>query len=440
MKTTATPYSTTAETNALNRSVTPPIVDTVDLDLHLKPYEKWVLANGVEVYAVNAGAEDVIQAEWIFFAGNFQEEQNMVAAATNHLLKHGTASKNAFQLNEAFEYYGAYLNRHCYSETASISLHSLTKYVPEVLPVIAEIINEASFAADELQLFKQNHRQRLEVSLKKCDFVANRLIDSYLFGEQHPYGRFSTYEALNAIEREHVVAFHDKYYRHGKCIMFVAGKLPADLFQQLDKNFGSLDFQPRVIAPDQQIIPAVQKKYRVLNDPDGVQGAIRLGSAFPQRSHPDYLPSLVLNNIFGGYFGSRLMDNIREDKGYTYGIHSFIQAHRQQSAWIVSTEAGRTVCEDAISEIYKEMEILRDEPVDDDELSLVKNYMMGQILGDLDGPFHIIGKWKGIIVNELGDDYFERSIETIRQIDAVKLQELANKYLKPEAFYDLLVV
>lgn len=134
------------------------------------------------------------------------------------------------------------------------------------------------------------------------------------------------------------------------------------------------------------------------------------------------------------------MSNIREEKGYTYGIYSYLQNHTQQSAWVVSTEAGKDVCEATIAEVYKEMEELRNELVDDEELLLVRNYMMGTILGDLDGPFHIINRWKNIILNDLPEDYFYKQIETIRKVSAAELQQLANKYLVPDKFYELVVV
>lgn len=424
----------------LNRLQSPPIKDAVEFDLQLKPYEKWTLDNGVEVYSINAGAEEVLQLEWVFNSGNWHEEKNMVASATNFLLKNGTIKKSAFDLNEAFEYYGAYLNRTCYSETATITLHCLNKYSEELLPMVAEIIMESVFPEDEIKLFKQNNKQRLEVNLKKGDFVANRLIDTYLYGVNHPYGKVSSFEALEALERKQLQDFYEHYYRNGKCVMFVAGKIPEGMFALLNKHFGKLPInQPKTLI-NQVIQPATEKKYRVQNDMNGVQGAIRIARPFPNRHHPDFLPVLVLNNLFGGFFGSRLMDNIREDKGYTYGIHSYIQNHVHECAWMVSTEAGRDVSEATIKEVYFEMEQLRHELVDEEELLLVKNYMMGSILGDLDGPFHIIAKWKNIILNGLGEDYFNKSVQTIKSISALELKELANKYLQPEAFYELVVV
>ncbi len=423
----------------IDRKVPPRIKDAVEFDLKLKPYEGATLANGTKVYAVNAGAEDVLVVEWVFYAGNWFEKKNLVAATANFMLKNGTSTKNAFQLNEHFEYYGSHLNRACSNETATITLHCLSKHLPVLLPVVKEMIVDSIFPEEELAIYKQNMQQRLRVNMKKCDFIANRLIDTYLYGEEHPYGRFTRFEDFEALNREEIVEFYKDYYQKGRLAIFAAGKLPANIFPLLDEHFGDLPVAnaPVSFTPS---IPAVEKKYRVINDEQGVQGAIRIGTAFPNRHHPDFMKAQLLNNVFGGFFGSRLMSNIREEKGYTYGIYSYLENHTQQSAWIISTEAGRDVCEATITEVYKEMEVLRNEPVEADELLLVRNYMMGSILGDLDGPFQIINRWKNIILHGLDESFFYKQIEAIKTTPAIELQELANKYLQPENFYELVVV
>ena len=422
-----------------DRKQAPDIVDAVNLNLKLKPAEKIILKNGVEVYTINAGTEEVMSLEWVFFAGNCFEEQNLVAATANYLLRNGTSTKTAFQINEHFEYFGSYLNRACYNETATITLHCLSKHVGELLPVVKELITDSTMPQNELDIYKQNMKQRLKVNLKKSDFVAGRLIDVYLYGEKHPYGKYSSAEDFDALNREQLLAFYKKYYQQGKLIMFVAGKLPANLEQLLNVHFGDLPGTPLVVQ-ETMVSPATEKKFRVTNDAEGVQGSVRIARPFPNRHHPDFLKAQVLNALFGGFFGSRLMSNIREDKGYTYGIHSFLHNHVQRSAWMVSTEAGKDVCEATIAEVYKEMKDLREELVDEEDLLLVRNYMMGSILGELDGPFQIIARWKNIILNDLTEQYFYDSINTIKTVSAEDLQELAQKYLQPEAFYELVVV
>ena len=423
----------------IDRRQPPVIKDAVEYKLELRPYEKHVLDNGVDVYAVNAGAEDVLQMEWVFYAGNWFENKNLVGASTNFLMKNGTRNKTAYQLNEHFEYYGSYVNRNCYNETATITLHCLARHLEALLPVVREMLVDAVFPEEEIRIYKQNMKQRLNVNMKKSDFIAGRLIDAYLFGESHPYGRYTKFEDYDALTREDLADFYKQYYQDGKFLMFVAGKLPSNLFSLLNKHFGDLGNKPVALA-DIAANSAAERKYRVINDPQGVQGAIRMGTNFPNRHHPDFAKAQVLNNLFGGFFGSRLMSNIREEKGYTYGIYSYLENHIQQSAWIISTEAGRDVCEATIAEVYKEMALLREELVDDDELLLVRNYMMGSILGDLDGPFHIINRWKNIILNGLDGDYFYQQIETIRNVTAEELRELANRYLREEKFYELVVV
>ncbi len=424
----------------LNRTAAPLIKDAIDFDLRLKPYDLFTLDNGIPVYTINAGAQEVIQVELVFYAGNWFEQSKGVAAATNFMLKNGTANRTAFQLNEDFEYYGAYSTRSCYNETAVVSLHTLTRHLNKLLPVMNDMLTAATFPEDELDIYKQNVKQRLTVNMQKAEFIAGRLIDAYLYGEDHPYGTYSNMADVDVLNAEQLRSFYQQYYINGQCAIFVAGLLPANLQEQLNENFGKLSLsRPSFTVNDIKARPAVQKKYRVQNDVNAVQGAIRIATDFPNRHHADFKKVMVLNNVFGGFFGSRLMSNIREEKGYTYGIYSYLQNHTQQSAWLISTEAGKDVCEAAIEEIYKEMKQLRETPIEEEELLLVRNYMMGGILGDLDGPFQIMAKWKNVVLNSLDEQYFYESINAIRHTSAEELMGLANKYLQPENFYELVV-
>jgi predicted Zn-dependent peptidase len=312
-----------------------------------------------------------------------------------------------------------------------------------LIPVVAEIITDSVFPEEELAIYKQNSQQRLKVSLQKCEFVAGQLIDAYLFGEDHPYGKYSRLEDYDALQRQEILDFYKSYYLEGRCVIFAAGKLPSDLPEQLEQYFGKLPLRPHTSSDKvvtHAVNPASDKKQHITIDPQGVQTAIRIARPFPNRHHADFQKAMVLNNVYGGFFGSRLMANIREEKGYTYGIYSYLMNHVDRSGWMISTEAGRDVSEATVNEIYKEMNRIREELIDEDELMVTRNYMIGTILGDLDGPFQVAARWKNLVLNDLDESYFHNGIETIKTVTAKELQQIAEKYLRAEEFYELLVV
>ena len=424
-----------------DRSLAPEIKDAVEYKIELKRPDTFSLDNGVKVYNVQAGTEEVVQIEWVFKAGNWFDSKKNVSSAANFLIKNGTSKKSAYEINEFVDFYGAYLNRNCFNETAVVTLHCLTRQLAQLLPLVREIFTEAIFPEEELVIYRQNMKQKLAVNLRKCDFVAGRKIDELLFGFKHPYGVYSFETDYDAIQLEDLKKFYAQYYQHGYCTVFSAGILPKDYQQLMNQFFGDLPFnQHQLENINHPIISDDQKKWNIINDEEGVQGAIRIARLFPTRKHPDFPKVQVLNTLFGGFFGSRLMTNIREDKGYTYGIYSYLVNHVHAGAWMISTEAGRHVAEATVREVYHEMQELRKKSVDADELLLVKNYLIGTLLGDLDGPFQVIGRWKNLILNGLDENFFYHSVDTIKYIDAVELREAAIKYLNPDDFYELVVV
>jgi len=424
-----------------DRKVSPSIKDAIDYNISLKKPDLFTLDNGISVYNIHAGTESVVQLEWVFRAGNWYEQKNNVAAAANFLLKNGTSKHSAYEINEYVDFYGAYLNRSCYNETASITLHCLTRHLENLLPMVREILTEAILPEQELLIYKQNMKQKLAVNLRKCDFIAGRKIDALLFGQKHPYGIYSELSDYDALDRLELAEHYNNYYRNGYCTVFSAGILPDHYAEMMNRYFGDLPLNAKPLEEVQHVIMEdAQKKWNIINDPDGVQAAIRIARPFPTRQHPDFPKVQVLNAVFGGFFGSRLMNNIREDKGYTYGIYSFLVNHIHAGAWMISTEAGRHVAEATVNEVYHEMQQLREKAVEDDELLLVKNYLIGTLLGDLDGPFQIIGRWKNLILNDLDETFFYHSVDTIKSITANELKEMAEIYLNPEDFYELVVV
>jgi zinc protease len=425
-----------------DRKHAPAVKDAIDFDYALPGINRELWNNNLPVFWLNAGTQEVVQIDWIFKAGLWQEPATAVAQAVAALVKNGTARKSALEINEAIEYHGAALKVVANNDYTIVTLHTLTRHLPALLPVVKEVLTEAVFPEKELELYQQNGKQRLAVNLRQCDFVANRHIDAMLFGKKHPYGRFTNASDIDQLHPELLRNFYREHYHSGNCRIFMAGCIAEQDVHLVKELFGKEAWgEPHPVAnPSYTIEPAAERMARIQNDETGVQGAVRIARHFPGRKDPDFTPALVLNTIFGGYFGSRLMANIREEKGYTYGIYAHIYNYRNAGALLIATEAGKEVCEATVSEIYKEMDLLCNERVSDDELLLVKNYLLGNLLGDLDGPFSILQRWKNIILNDLPDDQFDRNIHIYKTVTATELMDLAQKYLRKEDYYELVVV
>lgn len=424
-----------------DRTIAPQIHDAVDFEYQLPAINKAKLDNGLPLYWLNAGVQDVVEIDWVFPAGLWYEQKASVAQSTAALLKSGTAKYSAGQINEALEYYGAQLKVSASNDYATVTLHSMVKHLPALLPMVHEVITGCTFPEHEVEIHKRNSIQKLLVSLRQCEFVANQRIDALLYGETHPYGRYSKQEGIEALTREDLVSFYQTYYSLYHVKMFMSGKVGEEEVQLLNKFFGKQTPDwTNVKRKDFPTQSAVEKMHRIMNDPNGVQGAIRVGRLFPNRHHPDYTPMVVLNTLFGGYFGSRLMSNIREEKGFTYGIYSSLSPEIAGGSLIIHTETGTGVIEDAVKEIYKEMEELRNELVDEEELLLVKNYLLGGLLGDLDGPFSILRRWRSLILNGFDESHFYANVQTYKTITPQALQALAQKYFIPSDFYEIAVV
>jgi zinc protease len=424
-----------------DRKIAPPIHDAVEFDFKLPPINKAELDNGMPLYWLDAGVQDVVQIDWIFPAGIWYEQRPSVAHATAGLLKNGTAAHTAEQIHEALEFYGAQLKISAGNDYSTVTLYTLTKHLPELLPMVLEIITDSTFPESEVEIHKQNAIQRLLVNLRQCEFVANQKIDALLFGPDHPYGRFSKKENIETLTREDLLAFYKAHYTLANAQMFMAGRVTENEVKCINEIFGKNALEKTEIKQTSfSAITSPEKNQRISNDPNGVQGAVRIGRLFPNRHHPDYSPMVVLNTLFGGYFGSRLMSNIREDKGYTYGIYSSLSSEVNGGALVIHTETGRDVVEKAIKEIYHEMEVLCNEAAVDDELLLVKNYLLGSLLGDLDGPFSILQRWRTLILNGFTEDYFNNNIRIYKTITAKELQGLAQKYFSKEDFHEIVVI
>jgi zinc protease len=413
-------------------------LDKVDI-LHAKSS---VLSNGIPVFEIDAGSQELVKIELIFSkAGAANQPYPVVSVGTNDMLDEGTSHFSSSALAEKIDYFGAFIQTEATMDFAAVCLFSLNKHLAGTLPLLEEIVKYANFPEHEFQTYIQNKKQKFLVDEAKVATIARKKFTQMLFGNEHPYGHYLVESEFEALNRKLFADFHASAYAPDKCHIVVSGKIDPRLHELLEKHFGAAAWvkQAATDAPKQVSASPQAEKIVLLERKDAVQSAIRVGRMMFNKTHPDYLGMQVLNTVLGGYFGSRLMSNIREDKGYTYGIGSGVVSLKQAGYFYISTEVGVDVCSSALKEIYAELARLRTDLIPEEELSLVRNYMLGTFLRSADGPFSLADKFKGIYDFGLDYDYYQRYVATIKNIQPEALRDLAKKYFKQEDLFELVV-
>ncbi len=434
---------------ALERNTAPPLKKIERIEF-LRA-EKKVLKNGIPVYLINAGNEEVLRIEMVFVSGNsagengnqtYPEKNPLLASTVNHLISEGTSRHSSSEIAESFDFFGSFIQTDCDKDTASVSLFTLNKYVKNTLPLLEEIIKDAIFPEKEITTYLANTRQKFIVDSEKVHVISRRKFNEVIFGKEHPYGNNVELKDFENIKRGDLIDFFKNFYSPHNCKIILSGKINEGVFDLLENHFGNWDGvetrhalslrPPNLIKPDEKKIHFVERKNQV-------QTAIRIGRPLFSKKHPDYPAMKVLNVVLGGYFGSRLMTNIREEKGYTYGVGSAVFPLKQAGCFFISTEVGSEVTREALKEIYFEIARLREEEVSEEELQKVRNYMLGEIIRSIDGPFALAERLKGLLIFGLDYDNFDQLVETIKNTSPKRIMELAQKYLKQEDLFEIVV-
>lgn len=387
------------------------------------------LDNGLPVFCINAGAQDVIKVELVFGIGTATDDL-LTASTTVRLLTEGTGKRSAAEIAESVDFYGAHIQNEVSHDESSLSLFTLNKHLKNTIGTLAEVYSDPSFLEREVETYVLKSQQEMLVNQEKVSYLASKAFSATLFGAQHPYGRsaeVSDYEKLN---RGRLIDFHQRHIHNALNHILVSGKLNDQTLVELNTHFG----QASRSTHEKEIIKIGRSEKHLVHveKADAVQNAIRMGRVLFARTHADYVGMQMLCTVLGGYFGSRLMANIREDKGYTYGINAGMVSLKNSGHLSISTEVGASVCDAAINEIHFEIERIRKDLIPTQELELVRNYMLGSILKSIDGPFNIASKWKGYIKHDLGLNAHHDLIRQVRTMTPEQLRILANKYLQKD--------
>jgi len=409
----------------INRSEAPQLSPPAAIQL-IEPSEI-LLNNNAKLYIINGGTQDVTKIEFIFNAGSCFHPHPLTAYFTNELIDEGTTLKKSSEIAELFDFYGAYLQTECTVDYSSITLFTLNKFLDETISLLVEILNDPQFPDQEFSTLKQQETQRLTVNLEKVDYLSRKHFNHALYGN-HIYGYFPNpahYDDLNA---DQLKSFYNTNYISGLKAVILAGRFSDEELKKVEDHLKNLAFGENTGKKSLYEIKPNQPSDLHNEKQGAVQNAIRIGKVLFNRTHADYPAMTVLNTILGGYFGSRLMSNIREDKGYTYGIGSGLLSLAESGYFYITTEVGAEVCESALTEIYFEVAQLQEKMVSEEELSLVKNYLYGSFQRSVDGPFAISERFKSVLLSGLNYDYFNTYLDTLKNIRPEALLGMAQKH------------
>jgi zinc protease len=393
------------------------------------------LNNGVPVFLIEAGTEDIMRLEFTFRAGQVKEYIPLLASTTSMMLSEGSEKYSSEELNRLLDFYGAFLNSYAEKDSAGIVIFFLSKHIEKILELSREILFRPAFPEAELQSLM---KKRLNWYMGNREKVQNLSMDQYfesVFGKKHPYGHKVSEHDFGNMTSAILSDFHSKYYTPDNMAVIISGKMHHKTTELLNNYFGDLSSKKIYTEYYENILKGEKRKKVHINKEGTVQSAIRIGSSTINKRHIDYPGLKILDSILGGYFGSRLMKNIREEKGYTYGINSSVSSLDLAGYKLISTEVGNDNCRKTIDEILKEIKLLQNVPVKKEEMEIVRNYMSGEMVRMFDGPFALAESFRSVWEFGLDNSYYYRLAEKIKTIEPDEIIDLAKTYYNIDDLY-----
>lgn len=386
------------------------------------------MENDIDLFIIDDPKDDAIKLDIEWAAGTKYQDKKLIASFTNKLLLSGDDLVTGSEIAEKIDGLGGYFQQEIDRDHAGVSLFGLKENMEAIWDVFTESFMNCTFPIDELEKERAIALSKFQISSKKVKQQCLRTFNKTLFGPTSPYGQVAEEEDFLGIDQIDLQAFFKRHYLNGKPTLFLVGNVSDGLIQRI-KKWSEL----MVSTPQEFKVPAIQTSLSQVKVevPNAVQTAIRMGRLMIDKSHPDYFKVQLLNTLLGGYFGSRLMSNIREDKGYTYGIGSAISVMEDAACFFIATEVGTDVTEQTLTEIKKELMRLQNELIPEEELTIVKNYMAGDFLRHADGAIAQMENFKNIHFNQLSPNYYSNYLAAINQATAEELKVLAATYFDP---------
>ena len=396
------------------------------------------LSNNVPVYLIPSATDDIVRLEFIFSAGQVKEDLPLLASFTSMMLTEGSKNHTSEKLLSKIDYYGAFINLYADNDRAGLIVVTLNRHASKIIELVREILFGPVFPLKELNNLIQKRVQNYRISRERVQTLAMERFFESVFGSKHPYGRQIRETDFRKITPALLKDFHSKYYTPDNMSVIAAGRISRNLTSMLDHTFGNLPSHSIYIEEPVSLLRGKATRKILVPKPGAVQNSVRIGSPSINKRHPDYQGLKIVNTILGGYFGSRLMKNLREEKGFTYGIRSGVSSLDLTGFKVISAEVNRENTRNAIEEIYREIHILQNLPVEVKELNVIRNFMLGEMVRMFDGPFARAESFKALHLFGLDTGYYYRFAEKIKSINSDEIIELARTYYKTEDLYEII--
>lgn len=409
----------------LDRTIAPDFhtIQTV----HFPTPQQVSLDNGQPLYVINVGEQPIVRLEVLFEAGTWHEQKESSSFFTVKMLSEGTTKHTSAQISEHFDQIGAFVDLSHTPDRANLMVYGLTKHLGAILEMVSEMLHEATFPDKEFNDLRNISLQNLQINLEKSAYVATTTFKERLFGKTHPYGHSQHEEGIKALSTADLQNFYQSRIKDRPFRVFLSGQVGDTEIALVNQFLGQHTINQSLLDSKSPSV-ASQTEPLWVEKADAVQSSIRVGRHLFKRQHPDFYRMIMANEVLGGYFGSRLMRNIREDKGFTYGISSSIAPMRQAGYWVIGTDVKKEFAQATLDEIRKEIEILQQELVPENELETVKNYLAGEFAGSLNTPFEIADRVRLMVLEGLDVDFYSNYIQRLRVVTAEEIQTMARQY------------
>ncbi len=410
----------------INRKLAPKF--TLDYQFEYAKANSIELKNKQKLYYVPSLSQKMIKLELVYNAGYVNHKNSIIPTTVGQLLFDGTINRNSNEIAETIEGEGAFYDASCGAETFSITVYVLKNKLERLLHALKDVIQNANFPQEEIDKYIKIQKQKFLVNNEKVSFLTRNEFSEAIYPKGSSYHSALNEDDFDLINREELISFYKSFIKGNTFRVYSAGALDKKSLSTIDNYIGTLVVNENPAQSISIVKSADDFNIRLINKEESLQSGIRIGKLLIPKTHEDFPKLFLLNTIFGGYFGSRLMTNIREDKGYTYGIGSGLSSNKKESTFFITTEVGSDYTQATIKEIEKEIRVLQKQLVSEKELDLVKNYLFGSFMRNFDGAFEAIDRFKAI--NELGMDYnyYEFLFSEIKTANSESIRETAKKY------------